>query len=176
MKCITIQHINVVENLNSNGEYRVPDKISISSNLEKPYNFMVKHYNYKSKPIFMCPVGLKANFGGAKTTNAVLIELDIPDRFVKLQDYYGWSDFIYFTELPWEFTGFNNYKTVNQFGKYILDMYKDKSIDELKNTNLVYQATTQFIRKDWVKRVIPLNKQFMNDYYDNGETKVLYSL
>ena len=55
-------------------------------------------------------------------------------------------------------------------------MYKDKSIDELKNTNLVYQATTQFIRKDWVKRVIPLNKQFMNDYYDNGGTKVLNSL
>lgn len=173
MKCVTIQHINVVEILNTKGEYRVPDGVKISSNLRKPYEFMMKHYKYKSKPIFMCPVGLKANFGGAKTTNAVIIELDIPDKFVKLQDYYGWSDFIYFTELPWEYEQFNGCKTVEQFGKYVLDMYKNGFGN---NSNIVYQVTTQFLRKSWIKKVIPMNKDFIDSYIDTGGRNILQSI
>ncbi len=170
MRVITVQHKNVVMQLAKNGKYAVASNVPVSDNLVEPYKFMMKQYNYKNRPIFMCPVGHHVNFGGAKIKDTYLLELDIPDRFCKIQDYYGWSDFIYFTEIPYDYEPFNGCETVEQFGKYVLNMYKNGFGN---NKNVVYQVTTQFLRKSWVKKVVPLNDAFINEYMDNGGAAVL---
>lgn len=173
MRVITVQSKEVLLQLKKVGKFTVPNNAPISENLIKPYKFMMKHYGYINRPIFMCPVGYHVEFGGAKTNDAYIIELDIPDRFCKIQDYYGWSDFIYFTELPREYESFNGCETVEQFGRYVLDMYKS-GFDN--NPNIVYQVTTQFIRKSWVRKVIPINNDFIDKYSDVGGRNILKSI
>lgn len=173
MKVITVQSKEVLMILHKYGKFTVPNGVHISENLVEPYRFMMKHYGYTNRPIFMCPIGYCVNFGGAKTNNAYIIEMEIPDRFCKIQDYYGWSDFIYFTESPMEYEQFKGCKTVEQFGKYILDMYKNGFGN---NPNIVYQVTTQFIRKSWIKKVVPINESFINNYIDTGGRSVLKSI
>lgn len=173
MRAITIQSKLVIEQLNKNGKYTVPNNVPVSKNLVKPYHFMMKHYKYSNRPIFLCPVGYHVNFGGAKLNDAYIIELDIPDRFCKIQDYYSWSDFIYFTEIPWEFKEFRGCKTVEQFGTYVLDMYNN-GFD--RDNNIVYQVTTQFLRKSWVKKIIPMNNDFEGRYVDTGGENILASI
>lgn len=173
MRVITIQHKNVLKTLYQTGEYRVDDKVPVSENLIKPYLFMMKHYNYKNRPIFMCPVGYCVNFGGADTNDAYIIELEIPDRYCKIQDYYGWSDFIYFSEMPYAYEPFNGCETVEQFGKYVLNVYKD-GFD--RNPNIVYQVTTQFLRKSWIIKAVPINDSFIDKYVDRGGIYALKSI
>lgn len=173
MRVITIQRKEVVLELLIKGEYRVKDDAPISENHIKPYKFMMKQYNYRTRPIFMCKVGERCNFGGAKTDEVVLIELEIPDRFCKIQDYYSWSDFIYFTELYWEYEEFNGCKTVEDFGKYVLNKFKDKNITD---HNLVYQVTTQLLRKSWIKAIRKIDENFINKYVNNGGIEILQSI
>lgn len=173
MRVITIQHKNVVMQLAKNDKYTVASNVPVSGNLAKPYQFMMKQYNYKNRTIFYCPVGYNVNFGGAKTEEAFLLELDIPDRYCKVQDYYGWSDFIYFSEMPYEYEAFNGCETVEQFGKYVLDMYKHVCNNI---PGRVYQVTTQFILKSWVRKAMPLNDDFINKYIDNGGKSILMSI
>lgn len=173
MRVITVQSREVLLQLNKNGKFTVSNNAPVSSNLVKPYKFMMKHYGYSNRPIFMCPVGHRVEFGGAKFNEAFIIEMDIPDRFCKIQDYYGWSDFIYFTELPMEYEQFKGCKTVEQFGKYVLDMYKNGFGD---NKNTVYQVTTQFIRMSWIKKVVAVDRNFIDTYSDIGGKNVLKSI
>lgn len=172
MRVITIQSKEVLAQINKTGKYTVSNNVPISDNLIKPYKFMMKHYKYKNRPIFMCPVGYKVEFGGAKIKDACIIELEIPDRFCKIQDYYCWSDFIYFTEIPWEFEEFNGCKTVEQFGMYVLDMYKEG----FSNRNIIYQVTSQFLLKSWIRKIIPINSEFIDKYADVGGKNVLKSI
>lgn len=173
MRVITIQKLIVLQTLKVNNVYYVNDNAPIPSNLIKPYKFMTKHYGYQHRPIFMCPVGHYCNFGGANTENSYIVELEIPDKYCKIQDYYCWSDFIYFTELPNEFEQFNGIKTVEQFGKYVLDMNK---YGFNSGREACYQVTTQFLRKNWVKQIIKMNETFDKLYVDNGGNAILQSI
>ena len=173
MKVITIQSKEVLMALKKYDKYTVQNNAPVSSNLIAPYKFMMKHYKYKNRPIFMCPVGHYANFGGADTNGTYIVEMEIPDRYCKIQDYYGWSDFIYFTELPGEYDVFYGCKTVEQFGKYILDMYKDGFTG---NKDTVYQVTTQFLHKSWIVKTVPITDKFIDKYVDTGGIYLLKSI
>jgi len=173
MRVITIQKPIVLQTLKVNNVYYVNNNAPISSNLVKSYQFMMKHYKYQHRPIFMCPVGYCCNFGGADTENSYIIELEIPDKYCKIQEYYCWSDFIYFTELPNEFEEFNGIKTVEQFGKYVLDMNK---FGFNSGKSACYQVTTQFIRRSWVNKVVKMNKAFDKLYVDTGGVNILHSI
>lgn len=173
MRVITIQSKEVLMILKKYGKYTVPNNAPVSENLIKPHMFMMKHYGYKNRPIFLCPIGFNVNFGGANTDGTYIVELDIPDRFCKIQDYYGWSDFIYFTEVPGEYEPFKGYNTVEQFGKYVLDMYKN-GFD--KNPNIVYQITTQFLLSKWVVDIKEINDNFIDRYVDTGGINILKPL
>lgn len=173
MRVITVQHKNVLKTLYKTGEYRVGNEAPVSSNLIAPYKFMMKHYKYKNRPIFMCPVGHYANFGGADTNDSYIVEMEIPDRYCKIQNYYDWSDFIYFTELPRDYDGLYECKTVEQFGKYILDMYKNGFTG---HRDTVYQVTTQFLRKSWIVKAIPITDKFIDKYVDTGGIYLLKSI
>ena len=173
MRVITIQSKEAIILLKKYGKYTVPHNAPIPSNLIKPYKFMMKHYGYQNRPIFMCPVGYNCNFGGANTENSYIVELEIPDKYCKIQDYYCWSDFIYFTELPNEFEEFNGIKTVEQFGKYVLDMNK---YGFNSGREACYQVTTQFLRKNWVRKIIKMNETFNKLYIDTGGVNILKSV
>lgn len=72
--------------------------------------------------------------------------------------------------MPWEFDGFNNCKTLEQFGKYVLDFNKTGFNS---GDNAVYQATTQFILKSWVKRIKTIEQEFIDKYVNNGGKYIL---
>lgn len=152
MRCITVQHKSVYEDcIKKNGEYRA-NYNNVSDILIKPYKFMQDHFNWKSAPIFLVPEGHYIEMGGAKFGDeSVAIELDIPDKYVKIQRYYDWSDFIYFTENPLEFRDASNvnlFKTVEDWAKTIMDI-KDSiaKADEYKDP---LQATIEFISPTWL--------------------------
>ena len=172
MRLITIQNYKVAEYLRHHSKFVVPDDVHWSDNLIAPYKFMMKHYNYDHRPIFYGAVGHNANLGGAKTEDSVILELDVPDIYCKIQDYYNWSDFIYFTELPQDFEPWNGIETVEQFGKWTLDLYKNGFTGR---SNTCYQVTTCFMMKSWVKNIVKMTSEFDTMFIDNGGNKVLHS-
>ncbi len=169
MLCKTIQHKNVALQLHKNGKYVVGSDISIASNLTAPYKFMMKHYNYQHRPIFLAPVGYYVNFSGASFDDACIITLDIPERYVKVQDYYMWSDFIYFSEMPHELQQTYNVRDVNELGRRVLDQFKYG----IEKSETVYQVTTQFLLRTWIRKIEELTPEFIDTYIDTGGVNIL---
>jgi hypothetical protein len=183
MKCITVQDRTLLEKLEFRGgqydknlspyklkgNYTVPDNAYCCENLIKPYKFMMKTYRYEHRPIFMCPVGHMVNFCGANPKDAYIIVMNVPDKSCKIQDFYCWTDFVYFTELPKDYKPFNGINTVEQFGRYILTQYKDGFGN---NKDLVFQVTTQHINANWIEQALPMNDKFYNTYM-YGDCRVL---
>lgn len=158
MYCITIQNINVYYQLTRRGIYKASiDRVS--PNLKEPYKFMRNFYGYKTCPIFLSPVGYKVELSGAKFNSSVAIELDIPKELVNVQEYYNWTDFIYFMEHRKEFEQtFDTqvFPTVEDYGKHILSNV---------NTKNILQASVESLKKDWITNVIgdPSLLQQMHD-------------
>lgn len=164
MKVITIQHESVLEQLMNEGIY-FNDLLDVSENLKEPYKFMAQEYGYKHRPLFACPVGFKCNFYGAKAEDSVGIILDVPEEFLRFQNYYNWSDLIYFMEIPNEFEQLNTlYTTLWEYGHCVLTEY---SIDSL-NKNMVTQATLDEFRKEWVIETFSVTEEFLDRYSGTG--------
>ena len=169
MLCKTIQHKNVALQLHNSGKYTVPTHIEFISNLKAPYQFMMKHYKYQHRPIFLAPVGYYVNFSGASFDNACIMTLDIPERYIKVQDYYMWSDFIYFSEMPHELQQTYNVRNVNELGRKVLDEYRNGPYHD----STVYQVTTQFLLKSWLRNIEELTQEFVDTYIDTGGVNIL---
>lgn len=181
MKVITVQHKNVLEQLLKNGEYRASEE-NISDIMVKPYRFMQKHFGWKSIPIFLSPVGHFVEMGGAKfDRDVVAIELDIPDELCKVQLYYDWSDFIYFTEQPWEFKdAFNvdRYDNVEDWTKTIMDRTNHSSynISDADKHEDALQVTVEFLKKDWIICTLDELVKLEEDHNDSGGANKLKEL
>ena len=169
MICKTIQHTKVLKYLQDCNKYYVPKNAPLPPNLVEPYRFMMKHYNYKHRPIFLAPVGYYVNFCGAALDNTCLITLDIPNRYIKIQDYYMWSDFIYFSEMPHEIQQTYNVHNVNELGRNVLGQFKGG----IEKNDTVYQAITQFLLKSWVRKIERLTPEFIDAYIDTGGVNIL---
>lgn len=152
MYCITIQHKEVYNHLMKLGNYKA-SMSNVSDILRKPYKFMMKEFNWESCPIFLAPVGHYVEFGGAKFDNdSIAIELEVPDEYIKIQRYYDWSDFVYFTDCPWEFeNAFNvdKFPNIESWAKTILDIKDD--IARADSLNDPLQATVIELKKEWIK-------------------------
>lgn len=170
MLCKTIQHKNVLTQLHKNGKYTVDGYDYIANHLIYPYAIMKKHYGYKHMPIFLAPVGYFVNFAGASTDNtSCILTLDVPDRYIKVQDYYMWSDLIYFSELLGQLHSVYNVKDLKEFSKQVLDEYKDGIIKD----RTTYQVTTQFLLKSWIRKVEEITPEFIDMYVNTGGVNVL---
>ena len=170
MICITVQNKEVYRELCENGIYKA--KFSrVSDNLLKPYKFMSKQFGWQECPIFLSPVGFYVEMGGAKfNKDSIAIQLDIPDELVKMQRYYDWSDFIYFTEMPGEFKDACNvekYETVEDWGKTILDIKVNKSCKD------PLQVTVKELRKEWVIGTIDYLDKICNNHSDTGGANIM---
>ena len=165
MKCITVQHKDVLRQLYENGEYRA-DICRVSENLIKPYEFMMEYFGWKSCPIFASPVGFNTNMGGAKFFDGyVAIEIDVPIEYIKMQRYYDWTDFIYFTECPGDFEDACNvdrFNSVEDWAKTILN------IDINHNCIDPMQVTLEFIHKDWITGSTPNLSKLDKEQNDSG--------
>ena len=175
MRCITVQHKNVLEILQSKGVYQA-DVARVSSNLKEPYQFMKEYFHWSSIPIFLIPVGYYSEMGGAKFgEDYVAIELEIPDELCKLQKYYDWTDFIYFVEQQSEFDDVfntNKYPTVYDWGRTIVDISKEEAL----NSKEAIQVTVEELKKEWVITVTKDLTQLEDKYNGTGGQNVLCSL
>jgi hypothetical protein len=149
MKVITIQHKNVYNKLLEEGYYRA-NKNFISENLIKPYEFASKEFKWDNIPIFLSPIGYHVEMYGAKSgKDYVAIEFNIPDEYVKVQEYYKWTDFIYFMEFPQQFNkNLYGFQKVEDWGKTILNVKLDDK------SNIPYQAMVLELRKEWITFVL----------------------
>lgn len=167
MKGITVQHKRVYETLIKKGVYRAEEKY-VSENLVKPYKFMMNKFGWTNIPIFLGPVGYNSEFSGARfESDYIAMEFDIPDEYVKIQRYYDWSDFIYFTEIPWEFEGVfdtKKFPTLESWANTIMDISEDlASAIEFKDP---LQFTVPELRKEWL---IDINSNLLKlDKKHNG--------
>ena len=173
MRVITIQHKNVYDMIQNKGAYRAKED-RVSEILVKPYQFMQQQFGWKSTPIFMSPVGYYVEMGGAKfNSESVAIELEIPDSLVKIQRYYDWSDFIYFTEQPWEFKDACNvdkFENVNDWGKTILNI---KVTSDCKDP---IQCSVEELRKDWIVDITDRLNKLEDMHNDTGGKNKLKNL
>ena len=168
MKLLTIQNVEVYRQLNRKQVYRASiDNIKLDengySNLTKPYQMMMEQYGYSNIPIFCSVLGRKCEFYGARTKNALLLELDVPDTEIKLQSYYDWVDVIYFTELPEDWEG-------NDLEQFIKDTLNGLNTD---NQNTAIQATIPEIRPEWLKGYYKLTDKFFSLHYGSGGSSIL---
>lgn len=166
MKLITIQHVNVLKTLKKGNTYyanfeRIRGR---ASNLIEPYKAMMVHYNYSYVPIFCGVVNRYAEFYGATTENAIIIELNVPDNLVKTQSYYDWSDVIYFTEFPNEAgSGFN----LKKFTRDVLD-----GLNTEKDTTAI-QAVIPYVKPEWVVDTHKLTNKFLGLHCGSGGRNIL---
>lgn len=142
MKCITIQNKIVLDKILKDGiyykDFNIEDDIKVNA-----YEFMKNTYNYLYYPIFLSIIGYKAELYGIPfDNNMIAIELDIPDYEMKIQNYYDWTDFIYFNEYKNEFKG-SIFNSIEEFGNYVL-------LDSKLNDEDTFQATVQYIKKEWL--------------------------
>ena len=144
MRAITVQHKDVLKQLQTNGSY-VADINNVKyDNLKNAYEFMMRAYGYRTCPIFLAPVGHKVEFYGASfDEDHVAIEFDIPEDRIRIQKYYDWTDFVYFLEYQDEFYP-SIYSDVYEFGNAIL-------VDTTTlNEWCAYQITVDELRRDWI--------------------------
>ena len=177
MRLTTVQHKEVYKILINTGEYRASEEF-VSEILIKPYRFMQKQLGFNNTPIFSGIVGHYVDFGGARfEDDYIAIELEIPDEFIKIQRYYDWSDFIYFTELPWEFKEVCNvdkFETVEDWAVTIMDISGNISkADEHKDA---LQATVEYLKKDWVIGTLEDLSKLEEECNDNGGRAILKDL
>lgn len=150
MRCITIQNKNVYKVLMKEGVFVKPSLCNeVTSDIKTAYMFMKEIYHYENMPIFLAPVGYKVEFYGANFDEySIALELDIPEEYLKIQNYYDWSDFIYFIGQKQEFIDGNvNYKDVFDFGKDVLSCIANQKQMDDKDA---FQLTTDILRKEWI--------------------------
>lgn len=166
MLLFTIQHKKVLEQLRS-GRYCASYE-RVAMNLEASYKFMQEFYGWDFCPVFACIHGTHCNFYGAGIDDGeyVILKLNVPDEYVKIQRYYEWTDFVYYMGFPEDFKGDYGCKTVEEFGEHILNGYK---VDDI----FVFQAAIPYIEPDWVEANYKIEIEFLDLYVGNGGVNIL---
>lgn len=146
MRCLTVQNKKVLENIIKKGYYYLDENLTKNSYLISAYEFLKNKYKYNHYPIFLSPVGFHVEmFGAHFSEDSVVLELEIPENFLQVQEYYDWTDYIYFSNNTSEFID-DKFKTVDEFGYYILS----QRFQDLDKENSIFQLTTEILRKEWL--------------------------
>lgn len=148
MQVITIQHRNVLAEINATGMYKA-DIGRVPDNRVQPYIDMCKYYGWEGCPIFGSEIGQRAILQDGKYIEGVALQLDIPDEFVRRQYYYDWCDLIYFTEFPDEFAStfdLSRIPDIETYKKLVFDFTDMGSYD-------IFQVAFPFIKREWVVAV-----------------------
>lgn len=153
--------------LNTTGVYQA-DINRISPNLARPYRFMMSEYDYNTCPIFLAIEGHYAEMYGAKTKpDCIALEFDIPDALVKKQDYYDWTDVIFFMEYPEEYS--TNKNDVYEYARQVLHQ------NEFEQKRAL-QATVSELRQEWLIDTLPCPDLLIKKHVGSGGRDILQSL
>lgn len=140
MLAITIQHKSVYAKV-LDGSYKA--EYRPGHDLVEPYRFMANEYGWESCPIFLAPVGYMINLYGATFDKESLCMLfDIPDDVIKLQNYYTWTDFIFYIQMPQQLSEAYKYPSVEELGRVALSGI-------IAEEDCV-QGTVPELRKEWL--------------------------
>lgn len=152
MRILTIQHRKVLEEIQANGIYKA-DMCRIAPNHVKPYGLMMKTYGYETCPIFGAIIGYRVNFYGAHLHegDTIVLELEVPREFVHVQDYYDWSDVIFYME-----------EGEDPYAEKVLTRFDNEELDNRRPL----QATLPYILKEWVVTAIN-DEQWINELIEN---------
>lgn len=161
MKIVTIQNKAVLNILLSGNTY-IADMSRVPKNLIEPYKHMQRLYGWNTCPVFAAPVGYRVEFYGCRSDNGVLLCLDVPDEFIKLQRYYSWSDFIFYLENPDE-----DVPDASVIDYNLKEPVKDAAL----------QATLPFIRPEWVFcYLMNVPERFLEIHDGSGGRSVLLDI
>ena len=110
---------------------------------------MMKEYGYKYPPIFMGIVGKITNFYGLNPENMVAMQFEYfieTDANRRLQNYYSWTDLIYFTEYIDEYMEIKEENNALSFDKFVWEALNKKPPrrDDEEST---WQATVEYLRR-----------------------------
>lgn len=148
MKVITLQHKNVLKELEQN-HYYIADIERVPDRRVDPYISMSQYYNWTTCPIFGCEIGKRAGIFNGVCQNGIALEMNTPDSLVKQQYYYDWCDIIYFMEYPNEFADvFDLHKIPNM--KTLCRLVYD--FNNLGSYNLV-QISIPYIKYEWITAI-----------------------
>lgn len=123
----TLQDKSVLDLLKSGKTYKADYKNALSP---KHYKDLADWYNLSSCPIFASTLKSKqiidsSNLGSGK----VLLKLNVPTNEIKRNQYYDWSDYLYFEPDSWDEA----------------DISKDKLVKGLKDQTIYDKSTEQII-------------------------------
>ena len=169
VKIITVQHKNVLDKILSDGIYYANTEKYVAenrSNLLEPYQYLMHEYGYKHFPIFGCQIGYHCEFYGADCSeNSTLIELSVPTNEVKIQNYYDWTDLIFYMERPEEWQ-----QITYPFKQFFKDTLHPT--DECR----VHQVTMERIKKTWITDTFPVTEKFSERHNGSGGGNILHEL
>lgn len=176
---ITVQHKNVLNKILSDGVYYADTEKYIAekrSNLLKPYQYLINEYGYEHFPIFGCEIGYNCEFYGADCgKDSMLIQLNVPADKVKIQNYYDWTDLIFFMENPQEWQGKMGKDIVPRFNTYPLEQFFKDTLHPAQACR-VHQATIECIEKAWIEYAMPVTEKFCKLHNGSGGNNVLNKL
>lgn len=157
----SIQNKKVLETLQNNKTH-IAENTKVT-NLIKPYETMRKYYGWKNTPVFGCLVGRYCEFYGAATDDTVILTLNVPDEFVKLQVYYDWTDVIYYTE-------FTNEWECGSFDEFVANVLNGVGTDDER---AIIQVTMPFIKPEWLVSYEPITNEFIDNHVGSGGSSIL---
>lgn len=163
IKLLTIQHKDVLKQLQE-GKTFYADMKRVPENRIAPYLDLMVAYGYIDCPVFAGVVGRKSEFYGAKTEDSVILELIVPEEEVKLQNYYDWSDIIYYIECPSEWNG-----------NISIGEFEEKVFLQTKfNKDEVIQATINRIEPVWLAGYSNfVSEKFISEHLGTGGRNTL---
>lgn len=171
MKLITIQNIAIMEVLEHTGKY-VADFNRVHSNLVAPYHRMSDFYGWNTCPVFCGIIDEYAEFYGASFENSIAFQLEVPDELVKIQNYYDWTDLVFFMEIPNEFHNSYSpefYPTIDSFAEAVLN-------NKSAGPNRALQATIPYIKAEWITSILADTTNLMKTHNGSGGSFILKEL
>lgn len=151
MKCYTIQDksiLNILMVKKIYYTYRLPR----DDNLKTAYEFAKNIYNFKSTPIFLVPAnGVPITVYGCTLNNSIGLELNIPDKYLKIQDYYNWVDIIYFLDKE----NRDEFYSVYNLNLYSNpeDMAKDVLLNSKISIERENQLMVEYLKYEWIVNI-----------------------
>lgn len=156
VKLITIQNKVVYDNIMNTGIYKLNKNSDFAKNYYKHFGLYLNQLLSLSKylrwdnnivPIF-CLVekfsGLAygANYDYSDDTSSILLELDVPKKYVTFQSFNDWDDYI-------NDTAWNNYV----YNNANLSSTIYKKLPKTDRITCPIQAVIPYIKKDWIVSV-----------------------
>lgn len=172
-RIITVQQKWILDKILSDGIYYADTEKYIAekkSNLLKPYKYLMHEYGYEHFPIFGCHIGYYCEFYGANCDkDSVLIQLSVPADKIKIQNYYDWTDLIFYMERPEEWINQDTYP-LEQFFQDVLHQ------NDSECSARVHQITMDRIEKAWITDTFPVTKKFSKLHDGSGGNNILHEM